>query len=141
MMRNGATNRISNNSNASCNNTKNENVIQFWLKGEAYGLCLLFSSPVILYSLDTIVEIGNWHRFSNFVLTKLLVGCQWVIEPILSPLLHKLIHTWVGSNSGTNLNHLFLYFQIFFKIILKLLILQVLQTTLNDKIIRLKFII
>ena len=62
----------------------------------------------------------NWHRFSNFVLPKLLVGCQWVIEPILSPLLHKLIHTWVGSNSGTKLHHLFLSFQIILKIFLKI---------------------
>ncbi len=42
----------------------------------------------------------SWHLFSNFALPKLLVGCQWVSEPILSPLLNKLIHTWVGSNSG-----------------------------------------
>jgi len=37
----------------------------------------------------------SWHLFSNPVLPGLLVGCQWVIEPILSPLLNKLIaHGW-----------------------------------------------
>ena len=64
----------------------------------------------------------NWHRFSNRYLSRLLVGCQWVSEPILSPLLHKLIHTQVGSNSVTNLKHLFLYFQINLKIFLEWLI-------------------
>ena len=65
----------------------------------------------------------SWHLFSNLVLPKLLVGCQWVSEPILSPLLNKLIHTLVGSNSVANLMHLILYFQINLKIISKLLIL------------------
>lgn len=88
-MRNGATNRISNNSNASCNNTKNENEIQFGLKGEAYGLFLLFSSPVILYSLDTIVEIGNWHRFSNSACAELKVGCQRVNKSVSRLVLYK----------------------------------------------------
>jgi len=40
----------------------------------------------------------SWHLFSNFVLSKLLVGCQWVNEPILSPLLNKLKHTMGGFN-------------------------------------------
>ena len=41
----------------------------------------------------------SWHLFSNpSTCSGLLVGCQWVMEPILSPLLNKLKHTLGGFN-------------------------------------------
>ena len=86
-------------------------------------VCFIFFFVFNLF-FSVFHQSRNWHRFSNFVLPKLLVGCQWVSEPILSPLLYKLIHTWVGSNSGANLKHKIHYFQIILKIILKMLYLQ-----------------
>ncbi len=78
-------------------------VIDFKLRISFVVVCLFVESVrFILFVFNLFISAfhrsRSWHLFSNFVLPKLLVGCQWVCEPILSPLLNKLIHTRVGNN-------------------------------------------
>ena len=59
-------------------------------------VCFIFSFFNLFFSVFH--RSRSWHLFSNLGLLRLLVGCQWVSEPILSPLLNKLKHTMGGFN-------------------------------------------
>lgn len=57
------------------------------------NLCVSFLF-VLIYLSPFFIGVGFGTGFPIIEFPQeLLVGCQWVNEPILSPLLYKLIHT------------------------------------------------
>ena len=102
------------------------NCATFTCVSEFVCFILLF---LIYFSL-LFIRVGVGTCFPTLPLPEgLLVGCQWVCEPILSPLLNKLITDIKRvTNSATNLSYYFLYFLINFKVFQKWLILKAFQS-------------
>jgi hypothetical protein len=55
--------------------------------------CAFFIFIFLIYFSPFLTGVGVGTCFPTPPTAGLLVGCQWVIEPILSPLLNKLKHT------------------------------------------------